>query len=342
MFTPRDRTTNLEYIAMQGKMTMHAEPSYTFDWVKTADELERVGGLLSAEPVISVDTETSGWQTGNEQLCLIQIGVPSQKHVYLVDVLSTGAPQALAAVMGSATPLVVAHNAAFEERQFARYGIKVKGVRDTLTMARALRPDLPNHTLRTCCKLLLGVELSKEEQVSDWSIRPLTDSQVAYARLDAEVALSLYNNLAELEGRVAQELDLTIPELMREYSLITRRRYELTSSIAHEIAFLAAREAKIKDTIRQKLVDGESSYEGPLGSCAVSKVKRTEVNCERVRQLFPEFAAEVIKEYVDRKRFDAVAAERGLPKNTIESVLDVVGYNERLSLALYDETGSKE
>jgi DNA polymerase III epsilon subunit-like protein len=321
---------------------MRAEPLYTFDWVNTADELANVAGILASEPVISVDTETSGWQTGNEQLCLIQIGVPSSRHVYLVDVLSTGAPESLAAVMNAATPLVVAHNASFEERQFARYGIKVKGVRDTLTMARELRPDLPNHTLRTCCKLLLGVELSKEEQVSDWSMRPLTDSQVAYARLDAEVALTLYDYLAELEGRVVQELDLAIPELMREYSLISRKRYELTSTIAHEIAFLTAREAKIKETIRQKLIDGDSPYDGPFGTCAVSKVKRTEVNCERVRQLFPEFASEVIKEYVDRKRFDSVAAERGLPKNTIDSVLDVVGYNERLSLALYDETGSKE
>jgi hypothetical protein len=58
--------------------------------------------------------------------------------------------------------------------------------------------------------------------------------------------------------------------------------------------------------------------------------------------MFPEFAAEVIKEFVDRKRFEAVAAERGLPKNTIESVLDVIGYNERLSLALKDEVGNKE
>lgn len=321
---------------------MTAEPSYSFDWIKTADELATIAPLLASEPVISVDTETSGWQTGNEQLCLIQIGVPSTKHVYLVDVLSTGAPKGLAPVMSAATPLVVAHNASFEERQFARYGMKVKGIRDTLTMARELRPDLPNHTLRTCCKLLLNVELSKEEQVSDWSIRPLTDSQVAYARLDAEVALSLYEHLAALEARVAQELDLTISELMKEYSSLTRKRYELTRSIAHEVAFLAAREAKLKETIRQKLVDGEPSYEGQFGSCSVSKVKRTEVNCERVRQLFPEFASEVIKEYVDRKRFDAVASERGLPKNAIESVLDVVGYNERLSLALYDETGSKE
>jgi hypothetical protein len=37
-----------------------------------------------------------------------------------------------------------------------------------------------------------------------------------------------------------------------------------------------------------------------------------------------------------------VASERGLPKNAIESVLDVVGYNERLQLSLKDDVGSSE
>jgi hypothetical protein len=321
---------------------MYAQPTFSFDWIRNHDELVNVAAELAGEAILSVDTETSGWQTGAEQLCLIQIGVPSKKHVYLVDVLSVGAPQALGPVMSAVTPLIIAHNASFEERQFARYDIKVKGVRDTLTMARELRADLPNHTLRTCCKLLLNLELSKEEQVSDWSVRPLTDSQVAYARLDAEVAIALYDYLAALEARVVAELNLEVPDLMREYASVVRRRFELTQSIAHEIAFFTARESKLREAIRQRLIDGASPYDGPLGSCAVSKVKRTEVNCERVRQMFPEFAAEVIKEFVDRKRFEAVAAERGLPKNTIESVLDVIGYNERLSLALKDEVGNKE
>jgi hypothetical protein len=160
--------------------------------------------------------------------------------------------------------------------------------------------------------------------------------------MDAEVALSLYDYLAALEERAQRELDLPIPELLKEYNSVVRHRFDLSASISHELAFLQAREAKLKETIRQKLIDGEPSYEGPLGKCSIQKVKRTEVNPERVRQIFPEFAAEVIQEYVERKRFDAVAKERGLPKNAIESVLDTVGFNERLTLALGDDTGSIE
>lgn len=321
---------------------MYATPTYDFEWIKTAEELVRVSDLLRTEPLISVDTETSGWQTGNEQLCLIQIGVPSTRQVFLVDVLSAGAPTPLAPLIASPEQIFVAHNASFEERQFARYDMKVKGIKDTLTMSRELRPDLPNHTLRTCCRLLLGVELRKDEQVSDWSVRPLSNNQIDYARLDAEVALSLYSYLEELESKVSAELQLKVPDLMAEYARVNRRKLELTATIAHELAFLVAREERLKGTIRQKLIDGESSYDGPIGTCEVKKVKRTEVNIDKVREMYPEFAGEVIQEFVDRKRFDAVAKERGLPKNAIERVLETVGFNERLTLKLKDDAGESD
>jgi ribonuclease D len=321
---------------------MYAIPTYSFDWIRTPEELVQAADVVAREPIISVDTETSGWQTGNEQLCLIQIGLPASKQVLLVDVLSTGAPTPLAETLASPNQIFIAHNASFEERQFARYDMKVKGVRDTLSMSRELRPDLPNHTLRTCCKLLLGLELSKDEQVSDWSVRPLSEKQVDYARLDAEVAVLLYDYLATLEARVSAELDLDVPALLAEYSSVSRKRLQLVAAIAHELAFLQAREEKLKSTIRQKLIDGAPAYDGPLGSCVIQKIKRTEVNTRRVRELYPEFADEVIQESVDRRRFEAVAKERGLPKNAIETVLDTVGSNDRLTLKLKDEAGESE
>jgi len=123
---------------------------------------------------------------------------------------------------------------------------------------------------------------------------------------------------------------------------VLRHRFELSAGISHELAFLQAREQKLKEAIRQKLIDGEPSYDGPYGKCAIQKVKRTEVNPQRVREVFPEFAEEVIQEFVERKRFDAVAKERGLPKSAIESVLDTVGFNDRLLLSLGDDSGAGE
>jgi hypothetical protein len=327
---------------MLRSIDMAAIPTYPFDWIRTKEELVQAADALSVESIISVDTETSGWQTGNEQLCLIQIGIPSTKRVLLIDVLSTGAPEPLGAIFASPDQIFIAHNAPFEERQFARYDMKVKGIRDTLTMARELRPDLPNHTLRTCCRLLLGIELSKEEQASDWAIRPLSTRQIDYARLDAEVAISLYQYLADLEAKVSAELELPVPDLMQEYALVTKRKLELTAAIAHELAFLEARQAKVRETIRQKLINGGDPYDGGVGVCSVQRVKRTEINTQRVRELFPEFASEVVREYVERKQFETVAKEYGLPKNAIEQVLDTVGYNDRLTLKLRDEAGNLE
>ncbi len=321
---------------------MYAELSFEFEWITTSEHLERVALAIAQEPLISVDTETSGWETGNEQLCLIQIGVPTTRRVFLIDVLATGAPKELSEVLSAPTPLIVAHNALFEERQFNRYGMRVKGVRDTLSMSRALRPDLPNHTLRTCCRLLLGKEVRKEQQTSNWSLRPLSREQVEYAALDAEIALELYAYLNDLDERASRDLTLEVPELVREYSELAQRKFELTRGISHELAFLQARQEKVREVIRQKLVDGTAPYDGEFGKASVSKVKRTEVNPEKVREVFPEFAAEVIQEYVDRKRFEAVAQERGLPKKSIELVLETVGFNERLSLSLKDEVGSSE
>jgi DNA polymerase III epsilon subunit-like protein len=319
---------------------MKAVLSYGAEWVTTPEALQEVANLLAKEPLISVDTETSGWETGNEQLCLIQIGVPSSKQVYLVDVLAVGAPKQLAEVLANPTILTVAHNASFEERQFDRYGLRVKGIRDTLTMSRALRPDLPNHTLRTCCRLLLNKEISKEQQVSDWSRRPLSPEQIEYAALDAEIALDLYFYLAALEEQVNRDIEHDVPTLMAEYASLSRRKFELTAAIAHDLAFLNARQEKLKEVMRQKLGDGAPPYDGEFGKASVTKVKRTEVNPDKVREIYPELAPDVIKEYVDRKRFEALALERGLPKRAIENVLDTVGYNDRLTLALKDDVGA--
>ena len=321
---------------------MKAVLSYKAEWITTPEALLETAQILSGESLLSVDTETSGWETGNEQLCLIQIGVPTTKTVYLVDVLATGAPKQLAEVLLSPDILIVAHNASFEERQFDRYGMRVKGVRDTLTMSRALRPDLPNHTLRTCCRLLLNKEISKEQQVSDWSRRPLSPEQVEYAALDAEIALDLYFYLAALEEEVNRDIEHDIPTLMAEYATLSRRKFELTAAIAHDLAFLHARQEKLKDVMRQKLGEGAPSYDGEYGKASVTKVKRTEVNPDKVREIYPELAPDVIREYVDRKRFEALAVERGLPKRAIDAVLDTIGYNDRLTLALKDELGALE
>lgn len=315
---------------------MAASPEWEFEWIAESGRLESVSEELRAEPILSLDTETSGWQTGNEKLALIQIGVPSKKKVFLIDPLAIETLIALEPVMASKTPELVIHNAPFEERQFRRHAIKLKGVIDTLELSRRLRPDLPSHSLRMCCRLILDLKITKEEQSSDWSRRPLTDEQLAYARLDAEVTMKLYSVLAAMETQLIIDPNAEVPVLMGDLWETLRKKLELTSQIAAELALLQARETMLRENIRAKLVDGAPAYAGEYGTAEISQVKRTEINPERVREVFPTLADRVISETVERKRLLAVMKEFGIDEGELEQVLEVSGFYDRMFLKVAD------
>jgi ATP-dependent helicase Lhr and Lhr-like helicase len=59
-------------------------------------------------------------------------------------------------------------------------------------VSKRLRPTAKGHSLREVCARELGMEIDKREQTGNWARRPLTDSQVTYAALDAEVLLRLH------------------------------------------------------------------------------------------------------------------------------------------------------
>lgn len=313
-------------------------PKWKRIWIDTVEGLAAVIEDAKPEVYITLDTETVGWETGNERLALVQVGIPSKKRAYIIDPLAVQELKSLDAILSTSTPQVVAHNAPFEERQFGRFGIKIKGIRDTLVMARELRSDLPNHTLQTCCRLLLGIEISKEEQTSDWSRRPLSEEQLQYAALDVEVAAALYENLFAIEARLTLDRSLSVPDMMKLMAETVRDRFDLTREIAPELAHLNARYEMLRTAIRVKLIDGEPSYEGPYGKCSVSKIKRTEVNPQKVRREFPEIAEQVITDFVDRKTLQAVMKEYGIHPDKIDDVSDITGWTERLSLSLKDLT----
>jgi DNA polymerase III epsilon subunit-like protein len=311
-----------------------AENEWEFEWIETAEKLSEISELLAKEDVISIDTETVGWQSGNERLSLVQIGVPSKKHVYIIDPLAIEDISAMQKFISSPAPLLIAHNIQFEEKQFARHGIKLKGGVDTLSLARELRPDLPNHTLQTCCRLILGIEISKTEQVSDWSLRPLSAEQLKYARLDAELAYALYAVLAEMQAKLEIDLSLKVSDLMGLLSQTVEQRFELLEEISPELALLNARDKALRETIKLKLIQGEPPYEGEYGECKVSKVKKTEINPQKVRNIFPEFAALAITEHVERDRLKSLMKEYGVPEDKLDLVLDITGYTDRLNLTL--------
>ena len=83
------------------------------------------------------------------------------------------------------------HYASFEREVVGRHGFALDAVLDTRDVSRRLRRGADGHSLREVCARELGVELDKREQ-ADWTRRPLTESQVAYAALNVEVLLRLH------------------------------------------------------------------------------------------------------------------------------------------------------
>lgn len=298
--------------------------------------------LLRGEPILSIDTETVGWREGNERLCLVQVGSPSLQRVFIFDTVGWETLAPLAPIITGESPKLIAHNAEFEARQFARYGLKMRGAVDTLTMARRLREDLPSHSLASCCHYLLGFDLSKEEQTSDWSVRPLSDDQLRYAQLDAEVAYELYQFLAAIEERLTVSPELAVPELMRELVELHRTRYRLTREIAPELEFLRLREEALKEAVKYRLTHGDPPYESELGRAEVKVVQNTVVNPVKVRAEFPQFADQVIVEAVERKRILAVMKEYGFDDKDLKRVLDPSTAAERLTLKVRWGGGEEE
>lgn len=315
---------------------MNYTPVWSFEWVDTDTRLATVAAELEREPLLAIDTETAGWETNNERLCLIQIGIPSHEKVIVVDATKISDFNVLRPVLSGKTPQLIVHNAPFEKKQFERYGIRMDGVIDTLEMSRKLRPDLPNHTLKTCCKLLLKVEIDKAEQTSDWSIRPLSEKQLSYARSDAELAYALYSLLKAIEDRLSVDTKLSVSELMRLLLDNARSKFELTKEIAAELSFLSIQEEALREAIRSKLVAGEPSYEGQYGSCKISKVRRFEIIPAKLREIMPDLAPQVIREEVNKGRLATLMKEHGVPEEKMEEVQQLVGYNDRLYLSLAD------
>jgi hypothetical protein len=309
-------------------------PLWKIIWIDSVDELAQITDAAQGEEYLPIDTETIGWQTGNEKLALLQIGIPSKKIAFIIDCLAIESLEPIREILVSVTPAKVAHNASFEDRQLGSRGIKMKGLRDTLPMSRTLRSDLPNHQLKTVSLHVVGKAMSKEAQTSDWSIRPLSKEQLEYAALDVEILAEVYESLLALEKKLLIPADTTVEQIMKELSEVTEERFKLLKDIAPTLSFIEQRTAKLKESLKDRLEHGALSYQGIYGEASIKPITQTEVNTEKVKQTFPEIAPLVIAEKVERKRLLDVMKEYGIDKKRLEEVLDPKDTYYRLNLEI--------
>jgi len=156
---------------------------------------------------VAVDCEAMGLALNRDRLCLVQLsdGGP-EAHLVQIHKGQTEAVR-LRAVLESPAHLKLFHFGRFDLAMLARdLGIACAPVYCTKIASKLARTYTDKHGLKDVVKELLGRELSKENQSSDWGSSDLTDSQLAYAASDVlhlhEVRAKL-NAILEREGRMA-------------------------------------------------------------------------------------------------------------------------------------------
>ena len=160
--------------------------------------------------VIAVDTETMGLNPHRDRLCLVQIsaGDGVAHLVQLVPVSLGGrgydAPN-LARLMGDPLVLKLMHFARFDVAVLQRaLGVTVAPVRCTKIAAKLVRTFTDRHGLKDLVRELVGAEISKQQQTSDWGAPELSSEQMAYAASDVLYLHALWakmDALLEREGR---------------------------------------------------------------------------------------------------------------------------------------------
>ena len=171
----------------------YATPRNPVRWVDTGEGLEVAVKRLRQAVVVGLDVETT---MRERRLCLVQLA--TKNETFLVDALAVPELTPLASVLEDPAITKVIHYARFEREVLGQHGLRIEPVLDTMETSRSRhgRQADGGHSLAAVCLRELGLRLDKSEQCSNWSRRPLTESQSAYAALDSEVLVQL----ACLEG----------------------------------------------------------------------------------------------------------------------------------------------
>jgi ribonuclease D len=152
---------------------------------------------------VAIDTETMGLDPDRDRLCVVQLS-PGDGSA---DVVQIGAGQTKAPnierLLADAGKIKIFHFGRFDIAVMAKaFGVVAGPVYCTKIASRLARTYTDKHGLKDLVRELLGVDLSKQQQLSDWGADELTDAQVAYAATDV---LHLHALKEKLDAMLARE-----------------------------------------------------------------------------------------------------------------------------------------
>jgi ribonuclease D len=160
---------------------------------------------FDAGTAIAIDTETLGLRPGRDKLCLVQISTgDSNAHLVQIDRDTFSAPN-LKALLANPKVTKIFHFARFDVAVLKHYlGVDTAPLYCTKIASKLVRTYTDRHGLKDLIKELLGIELNKQQQSSDWGSHVLSEAQKQYAALDVvylhEVKARL-DQMLEREGR---------------------------------------------------------------------------------------------------------------------------------------------
>jgi ribonuclease D len=153
--------------------------------------------------VVAIDTETMGLNPHRDRLCLVQLSAGDGVcHLVQLAPGEYAAPR-LRAMLADPAVLKLFHFGRFDIAMLHHYlGVLTGPVYCTKIASKLVRTFTDRHGLKDLCRDLLGVDLSKQQQSSDWGAPDLTDEQLRYAASDV---LHLHALRAKLDVMLARE-----------------------------------------------------------------------------------------------------------------------------------------
>ncbi|MDB5734962.1 MAG: Ribonuclease [Alphaproteobacteria bacterium] len=161
---------------------------------------------LNLGPIVAIDTETLGLNPFRDRLCLAQLSSGDGVcHAVQFAAGEYAAPN-LKKMLADPGTTKLFHFARFDIAMFRRWlGVDCKPIYCTKIASKLVRTYTDRHGLKDLVRELLGVDLSKEQQSSDWGAKELSEKQLAYAANDVahlHALKTVLDTMLEREGRV--------------------------------------------------------------------------------------------------------------------------------------------
>lgn len=238
-----------------------------FSIVDSAESLEAALPVWFGADLLAVDIECS--LTGIHHCTLALLQVADHEQVWLVDPITLG-DLARPALEALARVPWICHDFSNDGIVLKRlYDLVPGSVLDTMLLARAL--GYPQPGLKTMSKLKLGIEIPKEEQDSNWMLRPLRESQLEYAARDAALLLPLLRRMAE-EAEVKRAEDpgaaARLANLPKELRSLFRRIHAYKKPDHDPVVAKARSLGEVAETRARQLTHMRAAWgnEGDIGA----------------------------------------------------------------------------